>query len=744
MMKKVLTQIIFCFMTLVTVISADAKASDVLTEEELALLHEEEVYYVGYSTDNAPMTYFNSEGDFTGIAYELLKEIGQETGLTFEFIDVAITEYTDLSFLAFTTLMKNYNIRPASASYTQYPFLEVRLSHAQEEAVTVGIADQLGINGLEEVREGLSHIEPIIYKNFEELVLALDSGEIDTMITTTLTYGQMVRDIESGKYQVDFLENSSKFRFFYNAAFPEEIQAIFNKLFENVDQSLIQRLLVEHTYYVVDTESHVGKVISTQSPIPLPESELTILTPDSTDMEENPTNSVGIPLVFLILAVAGVVLLINKGKTQNALNYDKLTGLYTQEKFIVETARILKEKPEDDFTILTLDIDNFKYINEVYGFETGSKVLIALAKAMVIEKKTHTVVGRISADNFVFLYKGSTKGENLYDQKLSYEKIREEISKLISEDFNLSFSVGVFPVKDKSADVNYMIDCSVTARNVGKKVASNTINVYTEAMGKEREISNQIITTMHAALERKEFVVYYQSKIDIVTEKLVGAEALVRWKQDGTIVPPNDFIPVFEKNGFIEKLDYYVLEAVCIFIQENSDKNFPLISVNLSGITLMQDNLVERVVEIIQAHEITPSQLELEITESAFVDIFEKNVMKLEKLQEIGFHISMDDFGTGVSSLQRLNDFPLNTLKVDRSFIVKSTLEKKGGSILSSIVQMAKNLQLNTVGEGVETEQQLALLKALGCDMVQGYYYSKPLEGTQFIEKYSEYISGTA
>ncbi|MFI3249989.1 MAG: EAL domain-containing protein [Eubacteriales bacterium] len=729
-MKKLLKAMILY--GIITISTVTAHASGVLTPEELALLQEEEIYYIGYSTQNAPVTYFDENGQFTGIAYEVLEAISEEIGVTFEYVDVAITANNDLSFLAFTTLMKNFNTRPASQPYTEFPFLEVRLSSFEGEVQSVGVADLLGINSLDEVREGLESITPTVYENFNQLSDALRAGEIDAMITTSITYAQMYAEMESGEYQIEFLDNTAKYRMFYNVSFPAEKQAIFNKLLANVDEGLLYQLDVQHSLYKVGQPSDDNEGVSTNS------------LPDSLAQEDEVNFGDGLWIGLLGVLVVVIAFLKYKNNTDRAMEYDKLTGLYSQEMWHRQASRTLKQHPDDIFVILSIDIDNFKYVNEVYGTETGNAVLTELGRVIREYSAKETVTARTSADKFLIL----TKAENLTckvnNEFELYSEMREALNPLIGKEYNLTFSVGVFHVKDRTIKINQMVDCAVTARNIGKKVATNTFNVYTEAMDKEREISNKIIASMHAGIENREFVMFYQSKIDIESEKLVGAEALVRWMKDGKLVPPNDFIPVFEKNGFIEQLDYYVLEEVCMFIKSNEDKNFPVISINLSGITLMQDNLVTKIVEIIKKYDITPDQIELEITESAFVNIYEKNIMKLEKLQELGFSISMDDFGTGVSSLQRLNDFPLHTLKVDRSFVVKSTLEKKGATILSSIVQMAKNLQLDTVGEGVETDEQLALLKALGCDMVQGYYYSKPLNGEEFMEKYSEFISGIA
>lgn len=421
-----------------------------------------------------------------------------------------------------------------------------------------------------------------------------------------------------------------------------------------------------------------------------------------------------------------------KQKLDTLVNYDALTGLMTERKFIAEAEIMINGHADKNYSLVSIDLDNFKYINEIYGYDKGTEIITVLAKR--IKSYTGGLVARSFADNFLLLYDGDRIETIVKARKDGKNTVFEDMNKILHEEYNFSFSIGVYKVEDKTIPITNMIDSAIIARNIGKRIAGDTVNYYTEAMSSEREINNQIVATMHNGIENNEFVVYYQPKIDIYENKLVGAEALVRWFRDGKMIPPSDFVPVFEKNGFIERLDYYVLETVCKFITSTGAENLPKISVNLSGITLMNDNLVDNVIDIIKKYNINPHQLELEITESAFVDIYEKNIIKLDKLRNFGIAISMDDFGTGVSSLNRLNDIPLDVLKIDRSFIMKSTLSEKGRSIIKTIISLAKDLKLECVAEGVEIAEEAELLKLLGCNIIQGYHYSRPLPEAEFIE----------
>lgn len=281
-----------------------------------------------------------------------------------------------------------------------------------------------------------------------------------------------------------------------------------------------------------------------------------------------------------------------------------------------------------------------------------------------------------------------------------------------------------------------MIDNATFARNKGKDKVGNSVYFYDEAMEKERVVNNRVSSTMHEALTKEEFVLYYQPKFDLQKKKTIGAEALVRWVREGTLIPPNDFIPIFERNGFIEKLDYYVLTQVCRYIRKQDNPNLPVISVNLSGMTLQQPNVVGQIIQILKEEEVTPAQIDLEVTESAFVDMGEEFTEKLDRFRQLGFTISMDDFGAGISSLNRLKEIPLDILKIDRAFIVGSLENEKGGAIIENVIRMAKQIGLETVAEGIETQEQLDYLRDQGCCVGQGYFYSRPLPEADFTAFY--------
>lgn len=310
----------------------------------------------------------------------------------------------------------------------------------------------------------------------------------------------------------------------------------------------------------------------------------------------------------------------------------------------------------------------------------------------------------------------------------------DRLNKAIGVDYKFSFSVGNYTIKDSKADVNYMIDCANIARNLGKSTVGATYYKFTEIMNKERITNNEIAATMMKAIDEREFVLYYQMKVDLRSNAIVGAEALVRWVNNGNIIPPNHFVPIFEKNGFVSRLDIYVFEEACRFINRHRNMRIPKISVNLSGITIQRDDLVEILLDITRRYTVSPTEIDIEVTETAFVKRFDIITLRIRDLRRVGFTISMDDFGAGISSLNRLKSMEIDTIKIDREFIMNSLEDEKGIAIIKNIIRMAKDIDVEIVAEGIEMKEQSQFLLENGCDVGQGYYFSKPLQEDGFLE----------
>lgn len=440
-----------------------------------------------------------------------------------------------------------------------------------------------------------------------------------------------------------------------------------------------------------------------------------------------------IPKIFQPEIIRFRVLNTIKRSMAHSLEHDKLTGLYTVQKFSQRVQVILEENTDTKFTFVRLDIERFKMINNFYGIDAGDRLLVHLAG--LIEKYwqnvKNSVFGRVDGDVFGICFEKDDKKLNDF---ILYMK--QELKKYQAA-YYLETAMGIYDIQDNNMDVrNILARATLAAKQCKGQYMVHEAR-YTEEL-REKIIKEQnIINEMDHALETEEFVVYFQPKYELNHYKPMGAEALVRWKKaDGTIVSPGDFIPVFESNGFIIKLDYYVWDKVCQLIKNNLNHrgDSEVISVNVSRVNLYNPEFLESLVNLVEKYKIPPKYLHLELTESAFSDDARMIQNAVDYLHKAGFTILMDDFGSGYSSLNVLKDIDIDVLKIDMRFLSKGSSEERSEKILEAVIKMAKSLDMQVIAEGVEEEKQVKMLKRLGCDYIQGYYFAKPMPKKDYIK----------
>ena len=312
-----------------------------------------------------------------------------------------------------------------------------------------------------------------------------------------------------------------------------------------------------------------------------------------------------------------------------------------------------------------------------------------------------------------------------------------KIIKIDEKEYLINISLGVYKIKNDESEIIQALDKALIAHNMVKGNYNVEYQIFNEQMEEEIIREHDIEVEMEKALENNEFKVYYQPKISTKDNKMIAAEALVRWIKEDKIISPNEFIPIFEKNQFIVKLDKYIFEKVCQDIIKWKEKysKIPIISVNVSKEQFIYKNFIKEYENILKKYDLKANEIEIEITESATINN-NIDILKIMKdIKEIGFIISIDDFGTGYSSLNMLQTMPIDIIKIDKTFIDKIDIKNNKENLVDYIILIAKKLKLKTVAEGVETEEQVRYLKELGCDIIQGYFYSKPLRKEEF-EKY--------
>jgi diguanylate cyclase (GGDEF)-like protein/PAS domain S-box-containing protein len=419
--------------------------------------------------------------------------------------------------------------------------------------------------------------------------------------------------------------------------------------------------------------------------------------------------------------------------------YDDLTNLPNRVWFkerVTDAIARLQRNPNYLFAVLVLDLDRFKNLNDSLGHAIGDLLLFHVAQKLLHSVRSIDTVARLGGDEFAILL------ENLQNYS-EVDKIVQRIQQDLKELFNLEgqevytdasigivlSSISYFCVEDMLRDADIAM---YRAKNKGR----GRYEIFNTAMRDRFIASSQIEKDLRTAIERGELTVYYQPIVSLSTQQTEGFEALVRWHhpQRG-IVSPAEFVPIAEETGLIVRLDSWVLQEACrqmkTWQEQYPDLSHFNVSVNLSSLQFRLPNLIDKISKILDETGLESNHLKLEITESAFIENPELAAIILEQLRELGVGLSLDDFGTGYSSLSNLYRFPVNTLKIDRSFINRIDRQREGLEIVRIIVMLGQTLGMDVVAEGIETEAQLALLQQLHCQCGQGYFFSKPLPADQ-------------
>ena len=434
--------------------------------------------------------------------------------------------------------------------------------------------------------------------------------------------------------------------------------------------------------------------------------------------------------------VAGIIRLRETAAMINMIQYDRLTGLYSKQYFYQQAGEVLLRNPDQQYDIICSDIENFKLINDVFGVKAGDSLLRGIGNAYAERLKGIGICGRLNSDQFVCLLKHR---DDYTDDKFI------EASGLMNgllDIHNIVMKWGIYNVEDRSVPIEQICDRALLAARSIKGQYGKYFAIYDDTLRNQLLREQAITDSMESALSQNQFLVYLQPKYRIKDEALVGAEALVRWNHPfWGFLSPAEFIPLFEKNGFITRLDRFVWEKACAVLHDWDERGYyPMsVSVNVSRADIYNEDLADTLVTIIKKYDLDPSRLHLEITESAYTENPKQIIDTVTTLRELGFVIEMDDFGSGYSSLNMLNDMPIDILKLDMKFIRSEMAKPKSQGILQFIINLASWMNLSVVAEGVETKAQLLRLTEIGCDYVQGYYFAKPMPCQEFEGLLDEY-----
>jgi len=435
--------------------------------------------------------------------------------------------------------------------------------------------------------------------------------------------------------------------------------------------------------------------------------------------------------VLAVLVVCQHVVIMKDRKMQHQMGHDELTDVCNWEH-LLQKAEVLYRTDTPRYIIYS-DIAEFKLINELFGRETGNRILQKQAEQMKRYASEGCVYGRLGEDHFIFIVEQDKFSEDIL------HACRQELQKQLSDSvYNIQVYYGIYPAEHFREPLASMCDKASLAVDAIKGDRQQFISYYSEQMLEQALSCKTVLDEFDAALKAGEFQIYLQPQIEVNTGKIYGAEALVRRiKADGSLVSPGDFIPIYEKSGLISRLDLYIWEQAAKQISDWKKQGVNMrISVNISPRDFYYFEIHKIFADLVKRYDISPEYLNIEITETTIMSDVPNVRQEIQKLQQSGFIVEMDDFGSGYSSLNTLKDIDVDILKIDMGFIRETSNGEKAKIILDAIVKMAKKLQMPVITEGVETEEQVHTLTKMGCDMFQGYYFSKPISVADFEDAY--------
>ena len=417
-------------------------------------------------------------------------------------------------------------------------------------------------------------------------------------------------------------------------------------------------------------------------------------------------------------------------KERYLATHDPLTHLYNKEMFFEQAQAVLEKYRDTEYLMLSSDIQNFKLINDLFGADRGDSILLQIADTLRSFCNTGNVYGRIGNDRFGLLMPKANFREQFFIDEIARAVYVEN-----HMHYPIKIHIGVYEITDRTIPVSVMYDRALMALLNIKQDYQKIIAYYDDNLRnnflQEQEIMGQFETALHEG----QFQLYLQPQVYAHSGEIHGAEVLVRWiHPEKGMISPGVFINIFEKNGIIVELDQYVWEQSCRLLKKWKDngRDDLYLSVNISPRDFYYIDVYETILGLTRRYDISPQNLHLEITETSVMTDVLQRIALITKLQKAGFLVEMDDFGSGYSSLNTLKDIPIDVMKIDMAFLQKTTDRNRSEKILSSIIRLAKDLKIPTIVEGVETEDQVAFLKNIHCDIFQGYYFAKPMPVNQF------------
>lgn len=700
----------------------EATDRPVFTRAEQEYLAQNPVLQVLYSPAWAPIEYQDKgTGEFRGIGADVLDLVSQYTGIGFEYrpSDGLESAYQLLD-QGQADLLCGYENSEALASahrlnltvsYLTFPYaLVTKPQIADADSQVLAIA-QDHLLDYQQVLKKNDQVSLRLYPTVVDCFEALGRGEVAALYANSYAINQMLSDTRYSHFTVSTLPSMTMQRCIAvpKSADPR-LYTILNKTLACISSEQLNKMIIDNT------------AISA--------------SPSLVDIfYRNPLPVLGFGSLFFLLVIGVLFYILRLKSVSNRkifdlLYRDSLTGAWNYNKFQLEAARLLKLSPTQPHVVIYTDIERFKYLNENYGYSQGDLVLKGMVKVLGDEIGQGETFARINADNFIALLRMDSRPALIARLAAINDRLNAIPRTDHKEYFRLTLCSGLYIMEPGDRDLTGAVDGANEARKSAKGSHKSSYAFFDEALNtlltRQREMEEQ----MDRALAQGQFVAYYQPKYDLKTEQMSGAEALVRWVHPTRgMIAPFLFVPLFERNGFITEVDFAVFEQVCALLRSWLDRGWPpiMISSNFSRVHLRRPDFCRRLLDITQKYQVPTHLLELELTESAAEENTELLVSLFQELRSMGFSIAMDDFGSGYSSLTLLQKLPVNTLKLDKEFLQQGFVSERVRIIIEGFVHIAEKLHMDIVCEGVETTEQAAFLRDIGCGQAQGYLFAKPM-----------------
>ncbi len=703
-----------------------AKINPLLTEEESEYVSRSGTVNVVYNNDWAPLSYTNESGNFAGVFADVFRKIEEESGLNFNYIEVdgyskalemVSSGKADIICLAkndFTWAAKNNLV--LSKSYLNIPMVMVvsRSNKSGSEGIS-RVAMTSDFSMLDYLSRIGRDAKAVYCPSVADCLDSVKNEDVDAALINSY----IAKELLSG-YTYDTLTTvelpscSEDISVAVNADADRNLVAVIDKALMSLEFDSLANSLLDHT--VIGFPSTFVDMVY-RFPLQF---------------------MAGVIFIFLTAIVFLLFLILNSKRytkiIDSMVNTDELTGTWSFYKFKTECNERLDKMIYADYILFFINIQKFKYINEAHGHLTGDAILKHICLVANKSINHDECFARMNSDRFIIMmrYNDINRAKDKITTILDAvnESVRTNIVSI-----SLAFSVGGYVVSEYDKDINIAIDRAQYAHDQCSTTKDTTIVMYSEELANKIRIEQQFESEMYSSLERGDFIAFFQPKVDNRSNRVYGAEALVRWQHPRLgLVPPGRFIPLFEKNGFVKELDFHIYERVCQFQSARIERRLPLfpISSNFSALHMLDDNFVTRLDEIAAKYGVPRRWLDIEITETVAINATGNITDSFNELRDRGFSISLDDFGTGYSSISVLNTLPVNIIKIDKSLIDSCDVSAENCEFLSGLMSLLHTTKKTIICEGVERVDQVELLKDMGCNLVQGYYYSKPLSADEF------------